>query len=353
MTCSTTSESLLPGFEWCDLDITGDATANSLYEFLRDNYGEDDNKLFRFDYSLPFLRWALMAPKYRKEWHLGVKVTKTQKLVGFISAIPVNIRIHSDTVSMYEINFLCVHKKLRKHHLALTLIREIIRRGKLIGPTPAIYTSQQSYLSQPITQANYYHRTLNSTKVLDTQFTQLGPRMTRSQFVHLNRLPKSLTTNIRLMTFHDIVQCYQLFTSYMKKYDLAPEFTQEEFTYWILPRKDIVYTYVITDSNNIVTDMVSFYNIPSTSLLKTNMILRAAYAYYIVITKSNIKSVMSDALILARDAGFDVFTCLDIMDNATWLSDLRFTRGTGDLQYYLFEYNCSEMLPANLGLVML
>jgi glycylpeptide N-tetradecanoyltransferase len=30
---------------------------------LTNNYVEDDDAMFRFDYSVPFLRWALMPPE--------------------------------------------------------------------------------------------------------------------------------------------------------------------------------------------------------------------------------------------------------------------------------------------------
>ena len=46
----------------------------------------------RFDYSPEFLAWALKPPGYLKEWHCGVRVTKSNKLVGFISAVPAHIR---------------------------------------------------------------------------------------------------------------------------------------------------------------------------------------------------------------------------------------------------------------------
>ena len=83
-----------------------------LYELLTENYVEDDDNMFRFDYSPEFLRWALMPPEYLKDWHTGVR-SKTSKLVGFISAVPAKIRIIDVDKKMVEINFLCVHKKLR------------------------------------------------------------------------------------------------------------------------------------------------------------------------------------------------------------------------------------------------
>ena len=47
---------------------------------------------YRFDYSPEFLAWALKPPGYLKEWHCGVRVSKSNKLVGFISAVPAHIR---------------------------------------------------------------------------------------------------------------------------------------------------------------------------------------------------------------------------------------------------------------------
>ena len=46
------------------------------------------DNMFRFDYSPAFLRWALSPPGFKPEWHVGVRVTQTQKLVAFISCTP-------------------------------------------------------------------------------------------------------------------------------------------------------------------------------------------------------------------------------------------------------------------------
>jgi Myristoyl-CoA:protein N-myristoyltransferase, N-terminal domain len=45
------------------------------------------------------------------------------RLMGFISAIPARVRVNSSTIDMVEINFLCVHKKLRAKRLAPVLIK--------------------------------------------------------------------------------------------------------------------------------------------------------------------------------------------------------------------------------------
>lgn len=53
----------------------------------------------------------------------GVRNSKTKALMGCITAIPVEVRVYDQVVSMAEINFLCVHKKLRTKRLAPVLIK--------------------------------------------------------------------------------------------------------------------------------------------------------------------------------------------------------------------------------------
>jgi glycylpeptide N-tetradecanoyltransferase len=56
-----------------------------VYTLLTNNYVEDDDNMFRFDYSKEFLRWALKLPGYLKQWHIGVRAKTSKKLVAFIS----------------------------------------------------------------------------------------------------------------------------------------------------------------------------------------------------------------------------------------------------------------------------
>ena len=52
---------------------------------LNENYVEDDDNMFRFDYSTDFLEWALTPPGYIADLHLGVRNQKNNKLMAFIS----------------------------------------------------------------------------------------------------------------------------------------------------------------------------------------------------------------------------------------------------------------------------
>lgn len=84
--------------------------------------------MFRFDYPVPFLKWygalresrggrgsawtslisllcsscrlplnrALQPPGYNPNFHIGVRSTKTKKLLGFITGIPVEARVYAE-----------------------------------------------------------------------------------------------------------------------------------------------------------------------------------------------------------------------------------------------------------------
>jgi glycylpeptide N-tetradecanoyltransferase len=84
-----------------------------LFSLLRDHYVEDNDGVFRFEYSTEFLKWALCTPNYIKDWHVGVKSATNGKLLAFISGTPVKTKVKDQTMKMAEINYLCVHKQLR------------------------------------------------------------------------------------------------------------------------------------------------------------------------------------------------------------------------------------------------
>jgi glycylpeptide N-tetradecanoyltransferase len=140
-----------------------------MYTLLNENYVEDDECMFRFDYSIPFLQWALTQPHFIKDWHVGVRNIKTGVLMGCITAVPVDIRVYDQTRSMAEINFLCVHKKLRTKRLAPVLIKEITRRVNLTNRWQAVYTAGV-VLPKPVGRCRYWHRSLNPKKLIEVFF---------------------------------------------------------------------------------------------------------------------------------------------------------------------------------------
>jgi glycylpeptide N-tetradecanoyltransferase len=76
---------------------------------------------------------------------------------------------------MVEINFLCVHKKLRSKRLAPVLIKEITRRVHVTGMFQAVYTAGV-VLPKPVAQCRYWHRSLKPKKLIEVGFSRLQVR---------------------------------------------------------------------------------------------------------------------------------------------------------------------------------
>merc|ERR1719454_643280 len=154
-----------------------------------------------------------------------MRVKNGGKLVGFITGIPASMKVNDDVVSMTEINFLCVHKKLRSKRLAPVLIKEITRRVNKQNVWQAVYTAGV-VLPRPVSECRYYHRSLNPKKLIDVGFSHLGPRMTMARTIKLYKVPDTpQLSGMREMQSKDQARVFELVSSYLNKFALHPEFT--------------------------------------------------------------------------------------------------------------------------------
>ena len=447
-------------FEWSDVDLADSAQAAELYTLLHENYVEDGDNMFRFDYSIPFLRWALQPPGSRTEWMVGVRVSSTKKLVAFISCTPAELHAHNVRIQphhapvgadasgasasgadaatsegskgegaasssadgkgkaldgkgkatttaavdvsdapnpaaaaaaaaaeaaaaaaaaageageaeaeegtsgaaaglgesgLVEVNFLCVHKKLRSKRLAPVLIKEVTRRVNRLGLFQAAYTAGV-VLPKPVARCRYWHRSLNPKKLIDVGFSRLAPRMTMTRTIKLYALPEQpLTRGMRPLREADCEVCSRMLNEFLKQFVISPQLSLAEFKHWLMPQAGVVSTFVVEDpETKQITDMVSFYALPSSILGNDkHTTLSAAYSYYYFHTKTPLLQLMNDALVLAKRQDFDVFNALDILHNEQYLKELKFGIGDGALQYYLFNWRCPPAAPNQVGLVLL
>ncbi|XP_075492768.1 glycylpeptide N-tetradecanoyltransferase 1-like isoform X2 [Primulina tabacum] len=343
-------------YEWITCDIDSEEVCNEVYTLLTNNYVEDDENMFRFNYSKEFLCWALRPPGYFRSWHIGVRVKTSKKLVAFITGIPAKIRVRDTVVLMAEVNFLCVHKKLRSKRLAPVMIKEVTRRIHLENIWQAAYTAGV-VLPTPITTCQYWHRSLNPKKLIDVGFSRLGARMTMSRTIKLYKLPDQTSIpGFRKMERHDLPAVTRLLRNYLKQFVVAPDFDENDVEHWMLPQENVVDSYLVeSPDTHEITDFCSFYTLPSSILGNQNYsTLKAAYSYYNVSTKTPLLHLMNDALVVAKKKEFDVFNALDVMQNETFLKELKFGPGDGKLHYYLYNYRLKHVLRASeLGLVLL
>jgi glycylpeptide N-tetradecanoyltransferase len=191
---------------------------------------------------------SLLSPGWKKEWHVGIRSGNT--LCAFISAIPTDMRVRDKIIKSSEVNFLCIHKKLRGKRLAPVLIKEITRRVNLTGVWQAIYTGG-IVLPRPVSTCRYYHRALNWMKLYEVGFSPCPPNSKPQYQARKFQVPdKTSTPGLREMEAKDLDAVQDLLERYLKRFDLTPVWTREEVEHWLLHKKDapgdqVVWTYVV------------------------------------------------------------------------------------------------------------
>ncbi|KAG1891170.1 N-myristoyl transferase [Suillus subluteus] len=358
-------------FEWSILDINDSKQIKEVYDLLSLNYVEDDEAAFRFQYSAEFLEWALKPPGYLKDWHIGVRVSSNKKLVAFISGVPVTLRVRGNVFRACEINYLCVHKKLRSKRLAPVLIKEVTRQVNLTGVFQAIYTAGV-VLPTPVSTCRYFHRSLNIPKLVDVKFTYVPRSMTLARMMRVYKLvAKPQLSGLREMEERDVSDVADLFTRYVQRFSMLPVMTLDEIRHQFLSGRgrmdepsehyrrpgQVVWTYVVEEANTgRITDFFSFYSLPSTIINHPKHgLLEAAYLFYYASDaafvedseadnlKKRLEALIGDALIIADQAKFDVFNALTLMDNCSFLESLKFGAGDGLLNFYLYNWRTAPL----------
>jgi glycylpeptide N-tetradecanoyltransferase len=108
---------------------------------------------------------------------------------------------------MAEVNFLCVHKKLRSKRLTPLLIKEVTRKVNLTNVWSAYYTSGDVF-PHPFTSTPYFHRNLNPKKNVETGFSAIPENEPMARFIKKHKLHGEMDMNItgefRLMESKDI-----------------------------------------------------------------------------------------------------------------------------------------------------
>ncbi|KPA84484.1 N-myristoyltransferase (NMT) [Leptomonas pyrrhocoris] len=366
-------------FEWWTPNLESDEDITAIYELLRDNYVEDDDSMFRFNYTKEFLQWALRPPGYIRDWHVAVRRRKDKMLLAFIAGIPMTLHMGTpkaiqekareegkgEEAAKYdgprricEINFLCIHKQLREKRLAPILIQEVTRRVNRTGVWQAVYTAGVA-LPTPYTSGRYFHRSFNQEKLVDVRFSSIPQAFKRFQnpmamlkrYYQLPDTPRS--SGLREMTRDDVPAVQKILSNYLAKFDVRPEFDKAEIEHYLLPREHVVFSYVVENDGK-VTDFFSFFRIPSTVIGNEKYsTLEVAYIHYYAATSMPLQQLILDLLITAHSRGIDVCNAVDILDSRTFFEEMKFGPGDGYLRYYFYNWAYPQIDSSQVALVML
>lgn len=299
-----TPHKLPDGFTWCEPSL------EEAHPLIDKYYVKDET--FKLSYSLDTVRWAAEAPGYK---NIGIRENETGELIGYISSVPMTIRVQSKELKMVEINFLCVHPKHRTRGFAPILISEIKRIANCNNIWQAMYTAVTK-IPTPLAKSSYWHRFLNVKRLIKTGFYQTNRPREKYFELHGN-------SQFRKMTVKDIPKVTRILQNHFKQFKVAPVVNKDWVKHWVLP----INSYV----NDETDDFISFYEIPYDRVDGTDSV-KQAYTFHIV------GDVYNDAFLIARNLGYDVFNTLDVGTPKNELDKLKFIEGSGHVYYYLFNW---------------
>jgi glycylpeptide N-tetradecanoyltransferase len=362
-TLSHTKMNLPSEYEWWNPDIDDDEDLKAISKFLKNNYIEDKDNEFCMDYGMDMVKWFLTPPNYDKKFNMGLKKKDDKKIAGFIGGIPIKFRIGDKIINLTEVNFLCIHKKHRNKNLAPLLINEITNQSVRHNIHQAIYTVSK-LITKPISTSKCWHRIINFRKMVEIKFMDISDITDKIDFdTAIERLnimsyidENIILKNLRPMKKEDVSSVCKLLNNYLKKknLELVQIFNESDIEHWLLPRDGIVYTYVLENDNK-VTDFISFYKITS-QINNSDKYdsYNSAYCFYYSINTVDPDVMIKNVLYIAKKLNFDVFNVYDIMDNDKFINDktLYFTPGTGELNYYLYNYKYNCIDANKIGMVM-
>lgn len=203
------------------------------------------------------------------------------------------------------------------------------------------------------------------------------------------------------MTKKDVPVVHRLLREYLSQFNLVPAMNQEEVEHWLLPRDNIIDTFLvevklqitISSPRNIQFSSGRFlvkpvcwrlperwksdgfpeflhsafhhYEPPRAPQPKSSIfLLQRAHGHtfagpdarcshpgkigvclppqaWWVISSTTLTTPPPSPVFSQK--GFDVFNALDLMENKTFLEKLKFGIGDGNLQYYLYNWKCPIM----------
>lgn len=352
---------------WFSLDVNDPFILNAIHEFLSNHYVTDVNNMYRLDYSKEFLKYGLTYPNYNKDLHLGLLYLTPGcvTLVGFIAGTLVNLNINKDcNKKSVVINFLCVHSKLRNKNLAPLLIKEITKRSVLLNSEIALYTVAKK-ITKPFSLCYYNNIYLNPKKLKECLFIpdEMNPSITS-----LINKKSQVNYTTRSVNINDIDAIYLLLNIFTSKYKVYQPLSIEQIKHMFINNNVIHARVIIENNTKQIIGIYSIYNISSRLLFDnkhSHINFSNLYYYYYDKNYISIDHIIKESVILSKKYDYDVFTCLNTMDNKHITpSFIHYTSVPSEqdgainkdysnrLYFYFYNYICNDIKPEDLGLLL-
>lgn len=313
---------------------------HEILDFINTNYitSADDN--YKLKYTIELLEF------YCKDAMIIEFYDNNKNIYGYIMGKKETIKVDKEDFKILEVNFLCILVKLRSIGISSYMINILTKESILaynIGV--AHYTISASIKSPYFCEKDFYHRVLNVDKLNSVDF--FNSNINIDVYKHLyntfeyknnfksNHYVKCVKGSCDSKLIDEL---YLLYTKYNQDSFVIYENVdinkfKESFT-------NNAFTHFIIYKNKSIVSYISMFELDT--LYKTATRYKSGFLYYMFFTDKS----LSDSFNLIceyihTNNIYDLITFGDIFKLD--YNELKCIKGTGNLKYYLFNIESSEI----------
>lgn len=309
-----------------------------IYHFLNTNYIKNEAEEFKTIFHKDYLYWYL---KYVPPGFI-IGLLNKNRLVGFVTVTFIDMIIYDTKVKIPYINLLCVHLKLRKLGLANILLNKIKHMLSEINLPYAFYTKSASEFKKncasSVITSKLFVIPLNHSKLKSIGFSS-------EDFQSIQISVTAKTNPFHLMVLADLDSVIIKLNKFMTKFDIHIWLEIESAKHFLIPKKNIVYSFVKKNSDGIITDFISAI-VTCTYFTSTDKKIYTANITYYFYETMSLTEMVSFTMLKLPSYGIDQI-CLNEMAHNKKINITKFECDTG-LQNHFDNLNIPEMHPKQI-----
>ena len=383
------------GFVLKTLNLT---QLDEICNFLNSNYTEQSECGIRTIFGKDYIYWYLkhILPGFI------IGLTHKCKLVGFVTVLIMDIMINGTISKIPYINFLCVHYKLRKLGLAHILINHVKLTVYNSGYHYGLYVNNndEDSVSDDLTHSDSTDTldTLDALNALDSldsldalnaldsldsleensQNTATVKSLVNSEkninnsssnlFCRLklyaipinykklisveflpmdykpidNSIYKKSVNPFHLMKESDLKSVTKKINIFMDQFKIRSHFTIDTARHFLIPRKNIIYSFVKKNDEGVITDFISMYKSCVYSTYTKKIIYTANITYYFYETLTLTEMIN---LIMIKLPSYKIDQIIfNTMGNNSTINITKFLTNVQDCFFYKPNYSANTNL---------
>lgn len=340
-----------------ELDLNDDTVLTSVTSFVNNCYKENNR------HYLIYKKEVVKFFASKEYIALGFYPNKSEKMIGFIigsrRTLCYNSARYIIKYNAVEVDFLCLNSIFHNMHMSSYIISVLSKKCiEKFNTECAIYTTSESLESKFFTQKNYYHRLISVDTLYEENCDKVKlMKKIYNTFNYSMSFKKKLTyynAKNTLLEDDNLIDkiLINLNNFYKKNSDVYTEKTRDEFINMI--QNPYFHLFILNEDDQDSMEAICYFNIDIEDKVTTKL-SKDGYLYWYFVSsmkREHVHNVLEYVNeYVYKNKIFDGITLCDPFGFTQKKYEImKFTKGTGHLNYYVYNLSIPEIEPKRNGL---